>query len=84
MRFPNLVFAIERLELRHFEVADRVGMERSRFSRCVRGRFEFTSEERRKLAKLLGYSDAFLFAVPPPPRHSRTHAVLATAGANAD
>jgi hypothetical protein len=67
MRFPNLVWAIEDARLRHYELAGRVGMETSRFSRCVRGRFNFAPHERVKITETLGYPEVWLFATPTPP-----------------
>jgi len=67
MRFPNLLWAIEDARLRHYELAARVGMETSRFSRCLRGRFDFTRDQRAKIANLLGFPEAWLFASPMPP-----------------
>jgi hypothetical protein len=70
MRFPNLVWAIEDKRLRHYEVADRVGISSFRFSRCLRGRSQFEATERQRIVEALGYPEAWLFASPTPPARS--------------
>ena len=77
MRFPNLIFAIDESRLRHYELADRVGMESSRFSRCVRGRFDFAPQERKRIAKLLRYPEAWLFALATPPARNTSRPRIA-------
>lgn len=67
MRFPNLLWAIENSRLRHYEFAIRVGIDASRFSRCMRGRFKFAPLERSTIATALGYPEKWLFQVPTPP-----------------
>ena len=53
MRFPNLFWAIEQKRLAHYELAARVGMDASRFSRCLRGRFEFVQHQKQRIAEVL-------------------------------
>ena len=67
MRFPNLIWAIENARLRHYELADRLGIETSRFSRCLRGRFDFSAPERKSIAAILSYPEKWLFREPSPP-----------------
>ena len=68
MRFPNLVWAIAHKRLAHYQAAVAVGMGESKFSRAINGRVEFTSQERAKIAELLGFSEAWLFQeIMPPP-----------------
>jgi hypothetical protein len=67
MRFPNLPWAIEERRLAHYEFAARVGMDSSRFSRCLRGRFEFAPHERQRIAEALDYPAEWLFLTPEPP-----------------
>lgn len=71
MRFPNLLWAIEESRLAHYELASRIGMDASRFSRCLRGRFEFAPHERRRVTEILGYPEPWLFARPAPPARVR-------------
>ena len=68
MRFPNLIWAIDEKRLAHYELAARVGMDASRFSRCLRGRFEFAPHERQRIAEVLGYPLDWLFEEAKPPR----------------
>jgi hypothetical protein len=68
MKFPNLLWAIEESRLAHYELASRIGMDASRFSRCLRGRFEFAPHERARIAEVLGYPVEWLFAEARPPR----------------
>jgi hypothetical protein len=70
MRFPNLLWAIEKRRLAHYEVASRIGMDASRFSRCLRGRFEFAPHEIARTAEVLSYPAEWLFAEARPPRVS--------------
>jgi hypothetical protein len=68
MKFPNLLWAIEESRLAHYELASRIGMDASRFSRCLRGRFEFAPHERTRIAEVLAYPVEWLFAEARPPR----------------
>ncbi len=66
MNFLNLLWAIRHRRLTHYEVCKLIGMETSRFSRCLNGRLEFTPIERERLVKLFGYDENWLFAQPLP------------------
>jgi hypothetical protein len=69
MRYPNLAWACSQVRLANYEVAAQAEMSESRFSRCLTGRFEFSEEEKNKLAKCLGYPASWLFqAIQPPAR----------------
>ena len=67
MRFPNLTYALDERRLAHDELAERIGMDSSRFSRCVRGRFEFAPHEKTRIAEALRFEESWLFARPAPP-----------------
>jgi hypothetical protein len=68
MEYPNLGWAIGQRRLAHYEVAVRVDMSESRFSRCLSGRTCFSVQEQQKLASALGYPVAWLFQKVSPPR----------------
>lgn len=70
MRFPNLVWAVDEGRFPQYEFATRVGMDVSRFSRCLRGRFDFTPAEKLRICKELGFPAEWLFARPTPPPRS--------------
>jgi hypothetical protein len=66
VKFPNLVWAIRDRRLAHYEVAHRVRMEPTRFSRCLSGRFEFAPHERKRISESLGMDESWLFTQPLP------------------
>ena len=68
MKFPNLAWAIAHQRLAQYEVGDAIGKRESAFSRAVNGRVEFTSQERARIAELLGFPEPWLLQeiVPPP------------------
>lgn len=68
MMYPNLVWAIEKKRLAHYELATEVKIERTRFSRCLHGAAEFAPHEMTRISEALGYSPEWLFAEPKPPR----------------
>ncbi len=68
MKFPNLAWAIAHRRFAQYEVGDAIGKRESAFSRAVNGRVEFTSQERAKIALLLGFPQAWLFQEIVPPR----------------
>jgi len=68
MRYPNLVWAIEKKRLAHYEVAAQVKIERTRFSRCLHGLTEFAPHEMTRIGEELGYSAEWLFIEPKPPK----------------
>jgi len=67
VKFPNLVWAINDQRMAHYQAAAKAGMGESRFSRCLSGRSEFTSEEQRKIGSCLGYPATWLFQEVSPP-----------------
>jgi hypothetical protein len=67
MQYPNLVWAIGRRRLAHYEIAAQVNMSESRFSRCLTGRAPFSTEERQRLASCLLYPVSWLFQTVSPP-----------------
>ena len=68
MRYPNLVWAIEKKRLAHYELSAEVKIERTRFSRCLHGADEFVPHEMTRIGEALGYSAEWLFAEPKPPK----------------
>jgi len=66
--FPNLIYAMALRGLLNYQLAAEVDMHESRFSRCARGRLAFKPEERAKIAAVLKFDTAWLFARPTPPR----------------
>ena len=66
MKFPNLVWALRDQRLAHYQLAVRLGMEPTRFSRCLNGRFEFAPHERKRIGELLGIDESWLFLQPAP------------------
>ena len=72
MRFPNLVWAVARRGLTHYQVAGSVPMSESRFSRCLAGRSEFSGAEQERIAQLLGYQPDWLFQQISPPEANQT------------
>ena len=68
MRFPNLAWAIDHRRLAHYELAAKVGMERTRLSRCLNGAAEFASHEKERIAVALDFPLEWLFAEPRPPK----------------
>lgn len=75
MRYPNLVWAAAHRRKPHYQLALDIGISESRFSRCLRGRNEFSLLERTKIAQALGFSETWLFAEAlPPPSNVESHA----------
>jgi len=71
--YVNLRYALELRSLQQYELAARLGVSEARMSRCLRGRLEFTAEERARIVAILGslgpaLDPAWLFAQPIPPR----------------
>jgi transcriptional regulator with XRE-family HTH domain len=68
VRFRNLILAMAQRRARHYEVAKACGLSASNFSKALCGRREFSTEERLKIAQLLGCPQKWLFrkvALPP-------------------
>jgi len=71
--YMNLRYALELRSLQQYELAARLGVSEARMSRCLRGRLEFTVEEKTRIVQILGslgpaLDPAWLFARPVPPR----------------
>jgi hypothetical protein len=68
MRYPNLAWAMRNRRLPNYRVAALAELSESSFSRAISGRREFTPEERERVAAVLGFPSAWLFAKARPPR----------------
>jgi hypothetical protein len=68
MKYPNLVWAIDKRRLAHYEVSAQVKIERTRFSRCLHGLSEFAPHEMARIGEVLGFSADWLFVEPRPPK----------------
>jgi transcriptional regulator with XRE-family HTH domain len=67
LRFPNLLWAIAQQGPR-YRFAAVLGESESWLSRRLAGRFEFSDEERQRIAQELGYPRDWLFQILAPPR----------------
>jgi hypothetical protein len=72
MKFPNLAWAIREDGLHNYHVAAAVDLSESKFSRCLTGRAEFSSEDKEKLSTFLRHPSAWLFQEIVPPKRLRT------------
>lgn len=70
MLYPNLVWAMSHRRLPNYRVATLAEISESSFSRALSGRREFSPEERERIAKILSFPAAWLFAEPRPPHVS--------------
>ncbi len=68
MRYPNLAWAMSNRRLPNYRVAALADLSESSFSRALSGRREFTPAERERIAAILGFPSAWLFAKARPPR----------------
>ena len=85
MRFPNLIWAIRDRRLAHYELAQRAGMEPSRFSRCLTGRLDFAPYKRKRISQILGFDERWLFCEPVPEPLTDSETVqVTTAGTGGD
>lgn len=74
--YINLRYALELRKIAQYELAARLGVSEARISRCLRGRLEFTAEEKAQIAELLGslgpaLDPVWLFARAVPPRRAQ-------------
>jgi hypothetical protein len=77
MKFPHVAWAASQRNLAHYRVAESANMSESRFSRCLSGRADFSTEERRKISVCLGFPISWLFEeVSPPGTGPRIQSVL--------
>lgn len=67
VKYPNLTWTIGQQRLAHYEVAERVLIDRTRFSRCLHGAGTFAPYEKSRISEALGYSGEWLFLEPRPP-----------------
>jgi hypothetical protein len=72
--YPNLLWAIDERRLAHYEFCALMGMDPTRFSRCLHGRFAFKTEERHEIARYFDYPVDWLFQTPAPPFQSLSQA----------
>lgn len=69
MFYPKLVFAISEQQWTHYEFCDGVKIDPTRFSRCLNGRLDFSSNEKERITEVLAYPCDWLFQeITPPPR----------------
>ncbi len=66
LKYPNLNWAIAKWGPR-YRFAHALGESESWLSRRLAGRFEFSDEERQRIAQTLGYPAEWLFQTPEPP-----------------
>lgn len=66
LKFPNLNWAVAQWGPR-YRLAAALGESESWLSRRLAGRFEFSDEERQRIAQTLSYPAEWLFQTPNPP-----------------
>jgi hypothetical protein len=66
MKYPNLIWALSQFGPR-YRFAALIGESESWLSRRVIGRIPFSTADRERMAAVLGYPAAWLFAEPAPP-----------------
>jgi transcriptional regulator with XRE-family HTH domain len=71
MKYLNLSWAI-RQQGTQFRFAARIGESESWLSRRLTGRVEFTTAERSRVARALGYPSKWLFQTPTPPERNQS------------
>lgn len=77
MKFPHLSWAISNWGP-HYRLAQAVGRSEARLSRCLSGRANFSTEERIAIARILGFSEAWLFEEAAPPAGNRVAEIIET------
>jgi ribosome-binding protein aMBF1 (putative translation factor) len=75
MRFPHVAWAAAKRGLPHYQLAAQISLSEARLSRGLSGRIEFKPDERAAIARVLGFSEEWLFQEVSPPQD------LARAGA---
>ena len=78
MKYLNLAWAI-RQQGSQFRFALQLGESESWLSRRLTGRVDFTTQERDRVARALGYPAEWLFATPNPPSRQTLAPLGATA-----
>ena len=66
VRFPNLIWAIGNRRLAHYELAQRAQSTPREFRAAWVGVYVFAPHERKRIAELLGFGEAWLFSEPVP------------------
>lgn len=66
MRFPHVAWAAARRGLPHYQLAAQVRLSEARLSRGLSGRIEFKPDERAAIARVLGFSEHWLFQEVSP------------------
>jgi hypothetical protein len=79
VKFPHLLWAIANWGA-HYRLAQAIGRSEARLSRCLSGRANFSTDERLAIARILGFSEQWLFEEAAPPAE-KTVAVALHAGA---
>lgn len=62
------VYAISLKRVPHYEITQETKISEWRFSRLLNGRSEATPIERKRIAKVLGLDEGWLFETPNPPK----------------
>jgi transcriptional regulator with XRE-family HTH domain len=80
VKFPHVRYATFLRGLTQHQLSRLVGMSPARMCRCERGIQEFTTEERVRIARFLGFDEQWLFERPKPkPRVFDTETTAAVA-----
>jgi hypothetical protein len=75
VKFPHLLWAIANWGA-HYRLAQAIGRSEARLSRCLSGRANFSTDERFAIARILGFSEAWLFEEAAPPAGKRAAETL--------
>ena len=65
--FPNLISLLVSRGILQYVLARDAKITETRFSRCMRGRLQFTQQERERIARKLDVDAAWLFQEVEPP-----------------
>jgi hypothetical protein len=69
VKYPHLLWALANWGP-HYKFAQAIGKSEARLSRCLSGRTSFTSQERSEMARVLGFSEDWLFEEVEPLRQA--------------
>ncbi len=75
MRYPNLIWAVSQWGPR-YKFAATLGGSESWLSRRLAGRYEFSGEERQRIAQTLSYPEDWLFQTPTPPAREQSAGLI--------
>jgi hypothetical protein len=79
VKYPHLLWAITNWGA-HYRLAQAISRSEARLSRCLSGRTDFSAEERTAIARVLGFSESWLFEeATPPARAAATELIHAHA-----